>query len=53
MSSPNSTKTLDEAIAIVVKFGIKLGGDAKFCLVDRLVDKMGLFKKKGVEKELL
>jgi len=48
MSSPTLAKTQDEAIVVVDKFGIKLGGDPKFCLVYKTC----LFKKKGVVKEL-
>jgi len=46
--SPTPAKTQDEAMVVVDKFGIKLGGDAKFCPMD----KISLFKKKGVVKEL-
>ena len=41
------TKTQDEGIVVVDKFGIKLGGDANFCPVD----KTRLFMKKGIMKE--
>jgi len=53
MSSPTPTKTQDEvgdeAIFAVDKFGIKLEGHPKFCLID----KMDLFKNKRVVKKLL
>jgi len=48
MSSPTHAKTQDKAIVVVDKFEVTLGGDPKFCLVD----KMDLLKKKGVVKEL-
>jgi len=48
MSSPTPAKTQDEAIVVVNKFGVDLEGDPKCCPVD----KTGLFKGKGVVKEL-
>jgi len=48
MSSPPPAKTQDEAIVVADKFGVTLGGDPK-C---HPVDKTGLFKGKGVVKEL-
>jgi len=48
MSSSTPAKTQDEAIDVVDKFGVTLGGDPKCCPVD----KIGLFKKKEVVKEL-
>ena len=41
-------KTQDEGIVVVDKFKIKLGGDLNFSLVN----KTGLFMKKGIVKEL-
>jgi len=37
MSSPTSVKTQDEAIDVVDKFGVTLGGDPKCCPVDKWV----------------
>jgi len=48
MSSPTPAKTQNEAIDVVDKFGVTLEGDPKCCPVD----KMGLFKRKEVVKEL-
>ena len=41
------TKTQDEGIVVVDKFGIKSGGDPNFSLVE----KTGLFMKKGIVKD--
>ena len=48
MSSMPPAKTQDEGIVIVDKFGTKSGGDPNFSPVD----KIGLFMKKGIVKEL-
>ena len=48
MSSMLPTKTQDEGIVVVDKFGTKSGGDLKFSAVD----KTGLCMKKGIVKEL-
>ena len=47
-SSMPPAKTQDKGIVVVDKFGTKLGGDPNFSLVD----KIGLFMKKGIVKEL-
>jgi len=44
MSSPTPTKTQDEAILVVDKFGTKLEGDPKFCLVDKMEERICMKK---------
>ena len=48
MSSMPPTKTQDEGIVVVDKFGVKLRGDPNFFSLD----KTSLFMKKGIVKEL-
>ena len=48
MSSMPPAKIQDKDIVVLDKFGVKLGGDPNFCLVD----KTGSFIKKEIVKEL-
>jgi len=49
MSSSTPAKTQDEAIVVVDKFEVTSQGDPTCCPVDKMI----LFKKKGIMKELL